>query len=90
MITQIASGYHGLGRHHDTLSVDDYKMYSMLSWIQSLLVSSVGMASIKVSVGCSLLRLSTNHRFRQLVYGLIGKDNNTTTQRHRLIIAYIF
>ncbi|KAK7963459.1 hypothetical protein PG996_008850 [Apiospora saccharicola] len=72
MITQIASGYHGLGRHHDTLSVDDYKMYTMLAWIQSLLVSSIGMAAIKVSVGCSLLRLSTNRRFCQLVHGLIG------------------
>lgn len=75
MIIEIASGYHGLGRHYDTLSADDYKMYTMLSWIQSLLVSSVGMAAIKVSVGCSLLRLSTNRRFCQLVHGLIGKDN---------------
>ncbi|KAK8012886.1 hypothetical protein PG991_010261 [Apiospora marii] len=72
MITQIASGYHGLGRHYDTLSADDYKMYTMFSWIQSLLVSSIGMAAIKVSVGCSLLRLSTNRRFCQLVHGLIG------------------
>ncbi|KAK8112215.1 uncharacterized protein PG998_008672 [Apiospora kogelbergensis] len=72
MIILMVSGEHGLGRHRDTLSDDDYKMYSMLSWVQSLLVSSVGMAAIKVSVGASLLRLSTNRRFRQLVLGLIG------------------
>ncbi|KAK8004520.1 hypothetical protein PG989_004239 [Apiospora arundinis] len=72
MIILIISGTHGMGRHRDTLSDDDYKMYRMLSWFQSLLVSSLGMSAIKVSVGASLLRLSTNRRFRQLVLGLIG------------------
>ncbi|KAK7967872.1 uncharacterized protein PG986_002149 [Apiospora aurea] len=72
MIILIVEGQHGLGHHTDTLSDDDIMMYNMLSWVQSLLVSSIGMASIKVSVGCSLLRLSTNKRFRQLIHGLIG------------------
>ncbi|KAK6848804.1 hypothetical protein PG995_012637 [Apiospora arundinis] len=72
MVILIISGTHGMGHHRDTLSDDDYKMYRMLSWFQSLLVSSLGMSAIKVSVGASLLRLSTNRRFRQLVLGLIG------------------
>ncbi|KAK8065225.1 hypothetical protein PG997_011972 [Apiospora hydei] len=72
MIILIVEGQHGLGHHTETLSDDDIMMYNMLSWVQSLLVSSIGMASIKVSVGCSLLRLSTNKRFRQLIHGLIG------------------
>ncbi|KAK8058079.1 hypothetical protein PG994_008527 [Apiospora phragmitis] len=72
MIILIVEGYYGLGRHNDTLSNEDEKMYTLLSWMQTLFVSSIGMAAIKVSVGCSLLRLSTNRRFCQLLYGLIG------------------
>lgn len=73
MITYIIAAYHGLGRHANTISDEDYKEYLRMTFIQAI-VSTIGaLAFLKLSVGFALLRLNQSRRYTQVIWAMIGR-----------------
>ncbi|KAF7548326.1 hypothetical protein G7046_g8713 [Stylonectria norvegica] len=56
----IIQGSHGLGRHFDTISTEDYIIFSHAGFWQSILSASTAMGLLKISIALNLLRLSTS------------------------------
>jgi len=54
---------HGLGRHQNTLSEDDLRVYKESSFYQSLLMTDISTGLTKISIGLNLLRLSNGTRW---------------------------
>lgn len=73
MVTYIIAAHHGLGRHRDTVSMEDYTTYLKMTFIQAL-VSTIGsLLFLKLSIGFSLIRLSQQKWYTRVTWGFICK-----------------
>lgn len=73
MVSFIVGGYHGLGRHQQTLSADDLAGIDHAVYVQTLIAAVVGFALLKVSIAIFLLRLGGNTAwFRRTLWATVA------------------
>ncbi|KAK9788030.1 hypothetical protein SCARD494_10039 [Seiridium cardinale] len=68
----ILQGYVGLGRHTDTILPADMVKFNHIAFFQSLISAMGALGLLKISIGFSLLRLSTNKVYTRALWVLIG------------------
>ncbi|KAH8898825.1 hypothetical protein GQ53DRAFT_635613 [Thozetella sp. PMI_491] len=59
----VIQGQHGLGRHQDTISADDYRIYKMAGYWFIAVQTTVALGLLKVSIALNLLRFSGGTRW---------------------------
>ncbi|KAF2446685.1 hypothetical protein P171DRAFT_383457 [Karstenula rhodostoma CBS 690.94] len=72
MVTYILAAQHGLGHHTDILEKADYHEYLKVTFIQAIVSTIGGMSLLKLSIGCTLLRLGTPPLYTRVIWGLIA------------------
>ncbi|OAG05345.1 uncharacterized protein CC84DRAFT_1218700 [Paraphaeosphaeria sporulosa] len=72
IVTYILAAQHGLGHHTDTLEKADYHEYLKMTFIQAIVSTIGGMSFLKLSIGCSLLRIGTPPLYTRVLWGLIA------------------
>jgi hypothetical protein len=73
LICFIVQGYHGLGRHQQTLSVSDLAAINQAVYYQTIISAVIAFALLKVSIALFLLRLGKNNAwFRRTLWALIA------------------
>jgi hypothetical protein len=72
LVCFILQGYHGLGRHSDTISKEDMTDFSHIGFWQSVISAGYAIGFLKVSIGLALLRLSTIRWYRWSLYATIS------------------
>jgi hypothetical protein len=79
MVTIIVAVNHGLGHHAATLSDHDLIVYGKTVFVQAMLTTTTSLCLLKLSVGFSLLRLSSpmNRWWRRTIVGLMSKKSSS-------------
>ncbi|KAH8891502.1 hypothetical protein GQ53DRAFT_648621 [Thozetella sp. PMI_491] len=73
LVPQIVAGMHGaLGRHADTVTTEEMKVYGMMSFVQGVLMTVTSHCLVKVSIALSLLRLNRSKWYQWTLWGFIG------------------
>jgi hypothetical protein len=73
LICFIVQGYHGLGRHQQTLSVSDLVAIDQAVYYQTIISAVTAFALLKVSIALFLLRLGKNNAwFRRTLWAAIS------------------
>jgi hypothetical protein len=73
LVSFIIQGYHGLGRHQQTLSESDLAAINQAVFFQSLIAAIVAYALLKISIALFLLRLGKNNTwFRRTLWAVIA------------------
>lgn len=55
----LIQAHHGLGKHIETLSKEDFVVFMHVSFSQAIMSATCALAFLKLSIGFNLLRLST-------------------------------
>src|SRR3569833_1037055 len=72
-ITFVIQGQHGLGRHQETLSINDSIIYLQMTFFYSILATDISMCLLKVSIALNLLRFTNGTRWcSRALWGVIS------------------
>ncbi|KAK7953181.1 hypothetical protein PG988_013875 [Apiospora saccharicola] len=72
MVAYIIAAFHGLGRHVDAITKEDYRVYLKMTFIETIVTTIGALACLKVSIGFTLLKLGHCGRYSQIIWGMIG------------------
>lgn len=68
----IIQAKHGLGKHQDTISKEDFMIFSHAGFWQSIISATWALGFLKVSIGFNLLRLSSSKWYSWALWATIG------------------
>lgn len=74
MVAQIYAGTHGaLGRHQDSVTLEEMHVYGMMRFVQGVLMTVTSMCLLKFSIALSLLRLNSKKWYKRVLWALISE-----------------
>jgi hypothetical protein len=72
MTTFIIMSQYGLGRHRQTIADEDHAYFRRVGWIYSVTTPVIAYSILKISIACSLIRLSRSKWYSWTLWGLMG------------------
>jgi hypothetical protein len=80
MVAQIYAGTHGaLGRHQDTVTLEELHVYGKMRLVQGLLMTVTSICLLKFSIGLSLLRLNSSTKwYKRVIWALMSTSASSS------------
>jgi hypothetical protein len=78
MITFIIMSQYGLGRHRQVISDEDHAYFRRVAWVYSVTTPVIAYSILKISIACSLIRLSRSKWYSWTLWGLMGTPSCCT------------
>jgi hypothetical protein len=90
MVAQIYAGTHGaLGRHQDTVTLEELHVYGKMRLVQGLLMTVTSICLLKFSIAMSLLRLNAKRWYKRILWALVSMTSLSLPSSPGKLISYV-